>query len=84
MALPTNVPPITWNNGMPVVPSEQAVLAGRAADFVAAYGSGINTSPTTEQGQIIASDTAIIGDANAQIALTASMVDPDQAEGAWQ
>ncbi len=84
MSLPTNVPPITWNNGMPVVPSEQAVLAGRAADFVAAYGSGINTSPTTEQGQIIASDTAIIGDANAQIALTASMVDPDQTEGAWQ
>ena len=84
MTLPTNVPPITWNNGMPVVPTEQAVLAGRTADFVAAYGSGLNASPTTPQGQVIASETAIIGDANAQIALTASMVDPDQAEGAWQ
>jgi hypothetical protein len=80
----TNVPPITWNNGMPVVPSEQDVLAGRAADFTAAFGSGLVTSPTTPQGQIIASDAAIIGDANAQIALAASMVDPDQAEGAWQ
>ncbi len=84
MGLPTNVPPITWNNGMPVVPSEQAVLAGRAADFTAAFGSGLNTAPTTPQGQVIASDTAIIGDANGQIAFVASMVDPDQAEGAWQ
>jgi hypothetical protein len=69
---------------MPVVPSEQAVLAGRAADFTAAYGSGLNTAPTTPQGQVIASDTAIIGDAQGQIAFVASMVDPDQAEGAWQ
>jgi hypothetical protein len=80
----TNVPPVTWDNGMPVVPSEQAVLAGRKADFTAAYGSGLNTSPTTPQGQLIASDTAIIGDAQGQIAFVASMVDPDQAEGAWQ
>jgi hypothetical protein len=69
---------------MPVVPTEQAVLEGRTADFVSAYGSGLNTSPTTEQGQVIASDTAIIGDAQGQIAFTASMVNPDQAEGAWQ
>jgi hypothetical protein len=80
----TNVPPITWVNGMPVVPTEADVLAGRAADFTAAYGSALNTDPTTPQGQIISSDTAIIGDANAQIAYAASMVDPDQAEGAWQ
>lgn len=85
MAAPTtNVPPITWVNGMPVVPTEAAVLAGRAADFTAAYGSALNTAPTTPQGQVIASDTAIIGDANGQIAYAASMVDPDQAEGAWQ
>ncbi len=80
----TNVPPITWNNGMPVVPTEQAVLTGRTADFVQAFGGGINMSPTTPQGQLAASDTAIIGDGNANIALVASMVDPDQAEGAWQ
>jgi hypothetical protein len=69
---------------MPVVPSEQAVLAGRKADFTAAFGSGLNTSPTTPQGQVIASDAAIIGSAQSQIALVASMVDPDQAVGAWQ
>lgn len=80
----TNVPAITWVNGMPVVPTEQAILAGRKADFTAAYGTALNTSPTTPQGQVIASDTAIIGDANANIALVASMVDPDQAEGAFQ
>lgn len=80
----TNVPAITWVNGMPVVPTEQDILAGRKADFTAAYGAGLNTAPTTPQGQVIASDTAIIGDANGQIALVASMVDPDQAEGAFQ
>lgn len=80
----TNVPPITWDNGMPVVPSEQDVLTGRGADFTAAFGSGLNTAPTTPQGQLIASDTAIIGDANAQFALVATMVDPNQAQGAWQ
>jgi hypothetical protein len=69
---------------MPVVPTEQEVLAGRVADFVQAFGGGLNTSPTTAQGQLAASDTAIIGDKNANIALVASMVDPDQAEGAWQ
>ena len=69
---------------MPVVPTEAAILAGRAADFTAAFGSALNTAPTTPQGQIISSDTAIIGDANGQIAYVASMVDPDQAEGAWQ
>lgn len=80
----TNVPPIVWLNGMPVVPTEQAILAGRQADFTAAYGTSLNVAPTTPQGQIIASDTAIIGDANANIALVASQVDPDQAEGAFQ
>jgi hypothetical protein len=80
----TNVPPITWVNGMPVVPTEQAILAGRQADFTAAYGTGLNLAPTTPQGQVIASDTAIIGDANSQIAFVASQVDPDQSEGSWQ
>lgn len=80
----TNVPPIVWLNGMPVVPTEQQILDGRKADFTGAYGTGLNVAPTTPQGQVIASDTAIIGDANGQIALVASQVDPDQAEGAFQ
>lgn len=80
----TNVPPITWVNGMPVVPTEQDVLAGRVADLVQAFGGGLNTAPTTPAGQLAASDTAIIGGKNDNIALVASMVDPDEAEGAWQ
>ena len=80
----TNVPAIAWTNGQPIVPSEQDVLAGRAADFVSAFGGGLNTAPTTPQGQLIASETAIIGDANSQIAYVASMVNPPQSEGAWQ
>lgn len=80
----TNVPPITWVNGAPIVPTEQEIQAGRQADFVAAYGGGINLAPTTAQGQIITSDTAIIGDTDSQIVFVASMVDPDQAEGVWQ
>jgi hypothetical protein len=80
----TNVPAIQWVNGMPVVPTEQAVLAGREADFTGAYGSGLNLAPTTPQGQVIASDTAIIGAKNSEIAFVANQVDPDQAEGAFQ
>jgi hypothetical protein len=80
----TQVPPIVWTNGMPVVPTEQDILTGRAADFTSAYGSGLNTAGTTPQGQVISSDTAIIGDKNSQIAYVANQVDPDQAEGAFQ
>lgn len=80
----TSVPPITWTNGVPTVPTEQAILAGRGADFQAAFGAALNIAPTTPQGQVIASDTAIIGDANANIALVATMVDPNFAEGPWQ
>ncbi len=80
----TNVPGIAWVNGAPVVPTEQAILAGRQADFTAAFGSALNVNLTTPQGQIITSDTAIIGEANSQIAYVASQVDPDQAEGAFQ
>lgn len=83
-ALPTNVPPIVWLNGMPVAPNEQAIYKGRGADFTGAFGSGMNLAPTTPQGQIITSDTAIIGDKNANIVFVASMVDPDQSEGPWQ
>lgn len=80
----TNVPAITWNNGVPTVPTEQQILTGRAADFTAAFGAGLNINPTTPQGQVIASDTAIIGDSNSQIAFVASMVDPNNAAGPWQ
>jgi hypothetical protein len=80
----TNVPAIEWVNGMPVTPTEQAVLAGRGADFTAAYGTALNLAPTTAQGQIIASDTAIIGDANGQIVYVSNQVNPNIAEGAWQ
>lgn len=80
----TNVPAITWVNGAPVVPTEQAILAGRQADFTSAYGSALNVAQTTPQGQIIVSDTAIIGDANSQWPYIASQVNPDESEGAWQ
>jgi hypothetical protein len=80
----TNVPPIAWINGMPVIPTEQAILVGRTADFISAFGSGLNPAPTTPQGQEIASDTAIIGDNYGQIALVSNQVNPDLAEGAFQ
>lgn len=69
---------------MPVLPSEPEILAGRQADFLAAFGGGINIAATTPQGQQITSETAIIGDAYGQIALVATQVDPNQSEGAFQ
>ena len=33
----TNVPSVTWSNGSPVLPSEQAILVGVQADINAAF-----------------------------------------------
>lgn len=80
----TNVPAIAWVNGSPVIPSEQAILAGVQADINAAFGGGVNPSLQTPQGQLAQTETAIIGDKNDQIAYIANQVNPSMASGIWQ
>ncbi len=80
----TNIPSITWINGSPVLPSEQAILAGVQADINAAFGGGVNASLQTPQGQLAMTETAIIGDKNSQIAYIANQVNPSMASGIWQ
>lgn len=80
----TNVPAIQWQNGSPVIPNEQAILAGVQADINAAFGGGVNPSLQTPQGQLAQTETAIIGDKNSQIAYIANQVNPSMASGIWQ
>ena len=80
----TNVPPITWVNGSPVLPAESDILAGVQADQSAAFGGGMNMGLTTPQGQLAQSQTAIIGDKNDQIAYVANMLNPATSQGQWQ
>jgi len=80
----TNVPPIVWQSGQPVLPSEAAILAGVQADINTAFGGGVNPSLQTPQGQVAQSETAIIGDKNNEIAYIANQVNPMTASGAFQ
>jgi hypothetical protein len=80
----TNVPLVTWQNGSPVLPSEQAILAGVQADINAAFGGGVNPSLQTPQGQLAMTETAIIGDKNSQIAYISNQVNPSMSSGVWQ
>jgi uncharacterized phage protein gp47/JayE len=80
----TNVPPLVFTDTGVVVPAESAILAGVQADMNTAFGGGLNPGLQTPQGQLAQSLTAIIGDANGQIAAMASNVDPDTADGKWQ
>lgn len=80
----TNVPPLVFDDTGAVVPAESAILAGVQADMNTAFGGGLNPGLTTPQGQLAQSFTAIIGDANGQIAEVANQINPDVADGAFQ
>lgn len=82
--MPTNVPPIVWVSGAPVLPSELDILAGVQQDIDDAFGGGVNPSLSTPQGQLAQTETAIIGDKNSQIAYIANQVNPAFASGIWQ
>ena len=82
--MPTNVPPIVWVNGSPVLPAEQNILTGVQADINIAFGGGVNPSLQTPQGQLAQTETAIIGEKNNEIAYIANQVNPAMASGIWQ
>ena len=84
MTATTNVPPIVWVNGAPVLPQESDIKTGVFTDINNAFGGGLNPADNTPQGQLTASETAIIGDKNSQIAYIANQVNPVYATGQWQ
>lgn len=67
-----------------VVPAETAVLAGVQADWTAALGGSVNLALSTPQGQLMTSETAIIGDGNGQLLAIQNNVDPAYSTGRWQ
>ena len=80
----TNVPPIQFTPNGIVLPTEAQVLAGIQADINSAFGGNVNPDPTTPQGQLAVSESAIINDKNAQIAYIVNQVDPQYATGRMQ
>ena len=80
----TNVPSVSFTANGFIAPSESAVLAGVEADINAAFGGGLNPAPSTPQGQIAASDTAIIGSSNDLLLALFNGVDPAYASGRMQ
>ena len=83
MANTTNVPAIQWLASGPVAPSESAVLAGVQADMNAAFQTTLNFTTTngsqtnpTPQGQLAASMTAAIANANDMVLARVNAVDP--------
>ena len=80
----TNVPALTIIATGVVAPTEQEILAGRWADYQAAFGGALNESLSTAQGQLVMSDTAVIGATNDLFAYIVNQVDPANADGIMQ
>ncbi|MHB8283482.1 MAG: baseplate J/gp47 family protein [Caulobacteraceae bacterium] len=80
----SNVPTITFGATGPIAPTEAAILTGVAANINAAFGGGLNPDPTTPQGQLAASETAIIGDKNSDMLYLSNQMDPAYNSGRWQ
>lgn len=80
----TNVPaPIFSDSGLSI-PAESAIVAGLNADFRIAFGSALNVSPATPQGQLITSLAAMIGASNDLFLSYVSQTDPTFASGRMQ
>lgn len=84
MAGTTSVPAPQFTPAGLVLPTEQAIKAGAFADWNAALGGNMNPADNTAQGQLITSQTAIIGDKDAAIAAIVNGVDPATADGFMQ
>lgn len=80
----TNVPPVTFSPLGFIVPSDQAILAGRTADINAAFGGGLNPNLETPQGQLASSDSAIIAAADQTFAYITQQMDPAFNSGRFQ
>lgn len=84
MAGTTSVPNIEFTPAGLVVPTESEIQAGAYADWNAAFGGNLNPADSTPQGQLITSQTAIVGDKNASILGVVNGVDPATSSGFMQ
>jgi len=84
MPLTSSVPKIQFTPAGLVVPAESAVLAAVQSDIDAAFGGGVNPALETPQGQIASSQSAVIADKNAEVALIVNQMDPLYASGRFQ
>ena len=80
----TTVPQPTFGATGFVAPLESAILAAVTAQINAAFGGNLNMSPATPQGQLAASITAMIANANDLFVLYTNMVDPMLTYGRMQ
>jgi hypothetical protein len=80
----TSVPQISYTDQGFVAPAESAIVTGLDADWNAAFGGNLNTDPSTPQGQLIASQAAMLGDNYDLQTLLFNSVDPAFASGRMQ
>lgn len=80
----TNVPSITLGPNGFSAPTEADILAGVQGDQQAAFGADLTLEPETPQGQLAASETAIIGDKNDKLLALFNGIDPPFATGRLQ
>jgi uncharacterized phage protein gp47/JayE len=80
----TNVPSLTWANTGLVAPAETDIVAGLWADYQAAFGGNLNTSPATPQGQLVTAQAAILGAVNDLVLEIVNQIDPAFADGRMQ
>lgn len=67
-----------------IAPSTDAVLAGVWELFKGAFGSDLNTTLNTPQGQLVTSLTAIIQDERNKWIQLMNQIDPQYSVGIWQ
>lgn len=80
----TNVPQPTIGPAGFLAPAESDIFAGALADINAAFGGNLNTDPSTPQGQLATSLTAIIGACNDAFLALVNNVDPAYSSGRMQ
>ncbi len=78
------VPTIQITDAGILAPNSQEVIAGLWDMMKGAFGSDLNTSMATPQGQLVTSLAAMITDRDNQIIELMNMVDPRYSEGVWQ
>jgi hypothetical protein len=80
----TNVPSPSFTAVGFQAASTTAILAGVQADWQSAYAVTLNFAPSTPQGQITASEAAVIANAQQTFAFFATQTDPAYAQGRMQ
>jgi len=80
----SNVPQIQWTENGLVVPQESDILTGRYDDFNGAFGGNLSNDLSNPTGQLIQSDTAIIGNKNNEWLNFIAGIDPRTSTGRMQ